>query len=73
MPKFNKTPQYSLILLIVLVLSGITSMKLIAQDDINVNEDEVLAPAINNGVSAPIPIIDESDSASVPETEEYDG
>jgi hypothetical protein len=47
-------------------------MKLHAQDDSGSDEESIVPPSSNANGTPPV-IIDESDSGSVPDVEEYDG
>jgi hypothetical protein len=70
--RIKNLSRFSLIALIALIgLMVLTSpMELKAQDD---DDMETTVAPIPSGSGAPPVIIDESDSASVPDVEEYDG
>ena len=61
---------YSLIVLMAFMTS-MAPLKLHAQDDMP-NDEETIIPANNNSIAPPMNI-DESDSGSVNDVEEYDG
>ncbi len=69
-----KSKQLSSFFLVFLLALTIASpLKLAAQDEIPVSDDEVLTPSGNTNSDTPPTIIDESDSGSVSDVEEYDG
>ncbi|MGZ3788545.1 MAG: hypothetical protein ACXVLQ_08490 [Bacteriovorax sp.] len=69
MHRIKYLSRFSLVALIALMAVA-APMKLKAQDD--ASDEETIAPPATN-TSAPPVIIDESDSGSVPDVEEYDG
>lgn len=68
---FKKLSTFSLVFLMALTLGSLH--KVHAQDDMPVSDDEIIVPpGSSNGQTPPV-IIDESDSESVSDVEEYDG
>lgn len=67
----KRLSSFSLVLL--LTLTVLHPIKVSAQDDMPVSDDETLIPPGSSNSGTPPVIIDESDSGSVSDTEEYDG
>lgn len=64
--------RFSLVALIAM-MAVTAPMKVKAQDDVSSDEETIVPPATNNNSGTPPVIIDESDSNSVSDVEEYDG
>jgi len=62
--------RISLVALVV-AMAVTAPLKSMAQDDVSSDEETIIPPSTNNGT--PPTIIDESDSGSVSDVEEYDG
>lgn len=60
------------LLLLTLTLTVLAPLKGFTQDDMPVSDDELAVPG-NTGTSSPPVMIDEGDSGSVSDVEEYDG
>jgi hypothetical protein len=60
------------VLFLTLTLTVLAPFKASAQDDVPVSDDELVVPG-NAGMAAPPVMIDEGDSGSVSDVEEYDG
>lgn len=70
--KLKKLSHFSLVLVVALtVLSPSTALA--QDDDMPVSDDEIIIPPGSNNTDTPPTIIDESDSESVSDVEEYDG
>lgn len=73
--KLKKLSSFSLahLLILLLALTVVSPLKLAAQDDVPVSDDEIIIPPGSSSGETPPVIIDESDAGSVSDVEEYDG